>query len=158
MERDLEMTDAPTPSAPDLRILDGLIAVAFDDYWTRTPHGTTQTEYCRREGEGDRAPIRFGSLENMVPRYTGDVGVALDLLERVYPGVWYGLARGRMKDTEAEFACQLTFGLTPIAEAEAISLPLAIIGAMILGLPDGTMNAARQEVALWIAAHPEQTS
>ena len=150
--------NTPTTAVPDLRILDGLIAVAFDKFWTRTPRGGGPEEYCRRDGEGDRAPIRFGSLETMVPRYTADVGEALALLERVYPGIWYGLARGRMKDSEKEFACQLTFGLQPIAEAEATSLPMAIIAAMILGLPEGTLDAARQEVAMWFAANPEVTS
>lgn len=149
------MTDA---AAPDLRTLDALIAVAFDGFWTRKPRDGGPEEYCRRDGEGDRAPIRFGSFENMVPRYTTDVGAALEVLEKAYPGVWYGLARGRMKDSEKEFACQLTFGLQPIAEAEATSLPVAIIAAMILGLPDGTLNEARQEVAMWLAANPEQTS
>lgn len=151
------MTDAPTTNAPDLRILDGLIAVAFDNYWTREPSAGV-VEYCRRDGEGDRAPIRFGGIEKMVPRYTASTDEALALLERVYPGVWFGLARGRMKAAEPEFACQLTFGLEPIAEAEAISLPLAIIGAMILGLPEGTMNDARAMVAMWFAANPDQTS
>ena len=146
-----------TDITPDLRILDGLIAVAFDGYWTREPRPGV-VEYCRRDGEGDRAPIRFGSLENIVPRYTASVDAALALLERAYPGVWFGLARGRMKAAEPEYACQLTFGLEPIAEAEAGSLPMAIIAAMILGLPEGTMNAAREEVALWFAANPDQTS
>lgn len=152
------MTDAPlSPEA--LRNLDGLIAVAFDGYWTRQLNVHAPVEYCQKETNADgRDRIVSGSMTVMVPRYTTSVDAALALLERAYPGVWYGLARGRMKSAEPEFACQLTFGLEPIAEAEAVSLPLAIIGAMILGLPEGTMNAARAEVAMWFAANPEQTS
>ena len=154
------MTDAaPTSASPDYRVLDGLIAIAFDGFWTRHPHGREDLlEYCRRDGEGDRAPIRFGSMETMVPRYTTDLNATLALLEKVYPGVWYALARGRMKDGEKEYACQLLFGLQPIAEAEADTLPLAIVAAMILGLPEGTLDAARREVAMWFAAYPEEVS
>ena len=151
------MTEAATPSGPDLRILDGLIAVAFDGYWTRTPSPGV-TEYCRRDGEGDRAPIRFGSRDNIVPHYTASINEALALAERLYPGIWWVVGKGKRTAAEPLYGAELLFGQQTLGAGEAVSPELAIIAAIILALPEGTVNAAREEVAMWFAAHPDQTS
>lgn len=141
----------PNPAAidtpEDLRQLDGLIAVAFDGFWTRTP-APGVIEFCHRD-ERDR--LVAGSLENMVPRYTTDDGQAIALLTRVYPNVGWMIGRNPAPADPTPYGVQLvSMGMT-LAAIEHADLPLAVIAAMIMALPDGTMDEARQQVALWFA-------
>lgn len=150
------MTDAlnlPNPLAlktpDDFRDLDGLIAVAFDGYWTRTLRGGGALEYCRRTEAG---AIQFGGLEIMVPHYSTDDGAAIALLGRLYPeAAWLMGRQAVTRPGDKPYGVQLMFRGETAAEAEGDSLPLAIIAAMVLALPDGTLNAAREAVASYFA-------
>lgn len=149
------MNEIPNPSAintpEELRQLDGLIALAFDGYWTRTPQPGV-VEYCRRDGE----KIRFGGLETMVPRYSTSLDEAVALLERFQPGIWWIIGKGKMTASEPDYGCQLQFGAQTLATAEGASAPLSVIAAMILSLPDGTLNEARRVVAQWFALQGDE--
>lgn len=150
------MTDAlnlPNPFAlktpDDFRDLDGLIAVAFDGYWTRTPRGGGPLEYCRR---GPQDTIRFGARAAMIPNYSTDDAAAIALLGRVYPeAAWLMGRQAVTRPGDKPYGVQLMFRGETAAEAEGDSLPLAIIAAMVLALPDGTLNAAREAVASYFA-------
>lgn len=139
------------PTGATTRDLDGLIAVAFDGYWTRTP-APGVVEYCFRDPGG---VIRWHGLAKL-PDYSTSLPDAIAVLERAYPGIWWIIGKGKMTADEPEYGCQLQFGTNTVATAEADTAAMAVIAAMIIALPDGTMNEARRAVAEFFADKPEQ--
>lgn len=68
------------------------------------------------------------------PTYTGSTDAAVAFSEKALPGVWYILAKGRVRHTEPLYACELLFGNKRLSIAEADTLPLAIIDATLTAL------------------------
>lgn len=66
------------------------------------------------------------------PRLTRDTDDALRLVERVLPGCWWILGKGKAKADEPIFGAQLLFGEEVIGEGEhATELPIAICIALL---------------------------
>lgn len=69
------------------------------------------------------------------PRYTASIDAALALVERVLPGSWYVLAKGRLSEAEPLYACELLLGQDEqLGIAEGQNQPLAIIAATLTAL------------------------
>ena len=68
--------------------------------------------------------------------YTASIDAALALVERVRPGCWYVMAKGRLTDAEPLYGCELLRGGTDeqLAISEGHTQPVAILSALLLSL------------------------
>lgn len=117
------------------RELDGLLAIAFEGYWTAGRLFDSKAAFCRPSAGGTRTEYPGPDPMELVPHYTASLDEALALAERVMPGVWFALAKGRMTGSERLFHCQLSFGLEALAAADADTAPMAVIAALLLANP-----------------------
>jgi hypothetical protein len=68
-------------------------------------------------------------------QYTDKIDDALALVERVLPGCWYALAKGRMTEAESLFGCELLFGADEqLGIADGPTQALAILSALLSAL------------------------
>lgn len=70
-----------------------------------------------------------------VKPFSASIDHALLLAERLLPGCWYVMAKGRMRDEEPLYACELLEGAErQIAINEGHTQPLAILAALLSAL------------------------
>lgn len=84
------------------------------------------------DGMWIRAVVEFRD----VPKYTASVDAAIALAERVLPGCFYLIGKGKTRHDEPPFAAQILFGTDEVlgeAETDA-SLPIAICLATLRAL------------------------
>lgn len=69
------------------------------------------------------------------PKLTASIDAALALVERMLPGMWWCMSKGRLSEGEPLFACELLFGFDErVSIAEGQTLPIAIIAALLRAL------------------------
>lgn len=71
-----------------------------------------------------------------VPKFTASLDAALALCERVLPGVWWLIGRGKLTAAEPEYGAQLMFGEDEVlgvgeAPTPAVALILALLRALL---------------------------
>lgn len=102
------------------RELDAAIATALDDW----------SEHWEAE-DLHSEPKLFKDCDD----YTSSIDAALALCERVLPGIWYVLAKGRLQASEPLFGCEMLFGSDEqIAIADGPTQALAIVIATLKAL------------------------
>lgn len=70
-----------------------------------------------------------------MPEISASIDAAKALVERVLPGVFWMLAKGRASEAEPMFGCYLLFGTEEvIGDGEAATAPLAILVALLTTL------------------------
>jgi hypothetical protein len=72
-------------------------------------------------------------LLNNAPVYTASLDATLALVERVLPGCWYIIGKGKLKASEPLYGAQLLFGDSEVlgeGESDA-NLPLALLCALL---------------------------
>lgn len=73
--------------------------------------------------------------EHIVDKFTASVDAALSLAERVLPGTWYLLGKGKTRSDEALYGAQILFGTDEVMGdgehdgSPAIALIIAILRA-----------------------------
>jgi hypothetical protein len=95
---------------------------------------------CRKRNDGETLVIdRDGAIVLMnalrIPELTNSLDAAIALTERVLPGSWWIIAKGKMTDAEPLYGAQMLFGADDvIGEGEgptpAIALVLATLRAL----------------------------
>ena len=115
-------------SGPD-RELDGMVWCAADGY-----------EFVQWDGAGVvyRGDSRRGITHqpaDHIREYSASIDSALALVERLKPGVFWLIGKGKTRSAEPPFGAQLLFGTKEIlGEGEAATAPLAILRALIAAL------------------------
>ncbi|MHB1086117.1 MAG: hypothetical protein ACYCZ0_00010 [Minisyncoccota bacterium] len=70
-----------------------------------------------------------------VPSYTASVDAAIALVERLLPGIFWVVGKGKTREAEPPFGCHLLFGSDEIiGDGEAPTAPLAILSALLTAL------------------------
>lgn len=92
--------------------------------------GALQGVTVRETGEY-RGRLRWADLE--IERFTASLDAALALVERLIPGVWWTIGKGRLRATEPMFGAQLLFGASEVLGAgESNASPAAAVCAALL--------------------------
>lgn len=85
----------------------------------------------RPQGSPERAPADYWDTRH-TPTITSSIDAALALMERMLPGAFWLIGKGKTTALEKMFACQLMFGTDEIiGEGEAETAPLAILAALL---------------------------
>lgn len=98
--------------------------------------------YADKDGQWmtDNPPPHHGvdwanaPVSGHVPNWSASIDAALALMERVLPGIWYVMAKGRLTESEPLFACELLFGEVQQSIADGPTPSLAIILATLRAL------------------------
>lgn len=91
--------------------------------------------------EGWAETYADGTFGGSVKAYTTSVEAALALAERLIPGVWWVIGRGKLTSGEPEYGAELLFGPDEsLGIAEAATAPLALCIAILRASPTTVNN------------------
>jgi len=79
-----------------------------------------------------------GNHWSALPDWSTSIDDALALVERVKPGVWWHIAKGRLTASEPLFGAELLFDdMESLGHGEAATAPLAILAALLRSIEGG---------------------
>lgn len=134
-----ELIEALEKATGPSRELDAQIAAVVEPYRFDAPGFTPERPIPEFDLDKSEGAIRFrkGGIMDLrfFPPVTGSADEALALAERLIPGAWYHLAKGKTRVEEPLYGAALMFGDEPIGLGEhdasqAIAICIASLKAL----------------------------